>query len=225
MPLSTLNTNSITSVSNTAISGTIIGTQLGSGITGQVSFFAFSTAPTGWLKANGAEISRTTYAPLFAVIGTTYGSGNGTTTFNIPDLRGEFLRGWDDSRAVDSGRTFASSQSSQNKFEFNDLFVNPHDGGSNMGAENTQYGLGDAHIPLQVGNTGYPDNYGNFAKRIAYAPWTVSVDTTLGNGKYGIAYNRLRVPVGVSGSLDDGTLTANSEARTRNVSLLACIKY
>lgn len=79
-------------------------------IVGQVCFFAMSTAPTGFLKCNGATISRTTYADLFAVLGTTYGSGDGSTTFTLPDLRGEFLRGWDDGRGIDASRTFASAQ-------------------------------------------------------------------------------------------------------------------
>jgi phage-related tail fiber protein len=77
---------------------------------GEITFFARNTAPTGYLKANGAAISRTTYSALFAAIGTTFGIGDGSTTFNLPDLRGEFLRGWDDSRGVDSGRTFGSAQ-------------------------------------------------------------------------------------------------------------------
>lgn len=72
-----------------------------------------STAPSGYIKANGAAISRSTFADLFAAIGTTFGSGNGSTTFNLPDLRGEFLRGWDDGRGVDSGRSFGSSQLDQ----------------------------------------------------------------------------------------------------------------
>jgi len=79
-------------------------------ITGKVSYFAMSTAPTGWIKANGAAISRTTYDTLFAAIGTYYGAGDGSTTFNIPDLRGEFLRGWDDGRGLDSGRSFGTVQ-------------------------------------------------------------------------------------------------------------------
>lgn len=80
------------------------------GMAGQVAFFAKSSAPTGWLKANGAAVSRTTYAALFAAIGTTFGVGDGATTFGLPDLRGEFPRGWDDSRGVDSGRAFGSAQ-------------------------------------------------------------------------------------------------------------------
>lgn len=77
---------------------------------GMVGEFARNTAPTGWLKANGAAVPRTTYAALFAAIGTTFGVGDGSTTFTLPDLRGEFIRGWDDGRGVDSGRAFGSAQ-------------------------------------------------------------------------------------------------------------------
>ena len=77
---------------------------------GTVLYFAGQSAPAGWLKANGAAVSRTAYAALFAAIGTTYGAGDGRSTFNLPDLRGEFLRGWDDGRGVDTGRVFGSAQ-------------------------------------------------------------------------------------------------------------------
>lgn len=81
---------------------------------GKISMFARSTAPSGYLKCNGAAISRTTYEALFSAIGTTFGAGDGSTTFNIPDLRGEFIRGWDDARGVDSGRVFGGWQDGQN---------------------------------------------------------------------------------------------------------------
>jgi phage-related tail fiber protein len=77
---------------------------------GTIITVAASTPPAGHLKANGAAISRSAYATLFAYIGTTFGSGNGSTTFNIPDLRGEFIRGWDDGRGIDSGRGFGAFQ-------------------------------------------------------------------------------------------------------------------
>jgi microcystin-dependent protein len=77
---------------------------------GAVMYFAMNTAPVGWLKANGAAVPRTVYANLFAAIGTRFGAGNGKTTFNLPDLRGEFLRGWDDGRGVDTGRIFGDTQ-------------------------------------------------------------------------------------------------------------------
>jgi microcystin-dependent protein len=82
---------------------------------GAVMTFAMNAAPTGWLKANGAAVSRTTYAALFSAIGTTFGVGNGSTTFNLPDLRGEFMRGWDDGRGVDTGRVFGSAQADEFK--------------------------------------------------------------------------------------------------------------
>lgn len=78
---------------------------------GMVAHFARSTAPAGWLKASGAAVSRVAYADLFAAIGTTFGAGDGFTSFNLPDLRGEFIRGWDDARGVDGGRAFGSAQS------------------------------------------------------------------------------------------------------------------
>jgi phage-related tail fiber protein len=77
---------------------------------GAVMSFAMSAAPDGWLPCNGAAISRTAYAPLFSAIRTTFGIGDGANTFNLPDLRGEFIRGWAENRAVDTGRVFGSSQ-------------------------------------------------------------------------------------------------------------------
>ena len=67
---------------------------------GVIFYFANTTVPTGWLSCDGSAISRTTYATLFAAIGTLYGTGNGTTTFNLPDLRGQFIRGWSGSTAT-----------------------------------------------------------------------------------------------------------------------------
>lgn len=61
---------------------------------GMVQYFANSTVPTGWLMCDGSAVSRTTYADLFSAISTVYGTGDGSTTFNLPDLRGQFIRGW-----------------------------------------------------------------------------------------------------------------------------------
>jgi len=77
---------------------------------GVVMAFGGSTAPTGWLECDGSAVSRSTYSDLFSAIGTNFGVGDGTSTFNLPDLRGEFIRGWDNGRDVDSGRTIGSSQ-------------------------------------------------------------------------------------------------------------------
>ena len=77
---------------------------------GAVMYFAMQAAPLGWLKADGSAVSRTQYPALFAAIGTTFGVGDGRTTFNLPDLRGEFVRGWDGGRNIDPGRAFGSAQ-------------------------------------------------------------------------------------------------------------------
>lgn len=63
--------------------------------TGSIFTFPMTTIPTGYLVCDGSAVSRTNYADLFAVLGTTYGAGNGSTTFNLPDYRGQFLRGLD----------------------------------------------------------------------------------------------------------------------------------
>jgi microcystin-dependent protein len=79
---------------------------------GVVSSFAGLAAgiPTGWLYCDGQAVSRTTYSALFAMISTIYGAGNGSTTFNVPDLRGAFIRGWDSERGLDPSRAFGSYQ-------------------------------------------------------------------------------------------------------------------
>jgi microcystin-dependent protein len=77
---------------------------------GTLFYHAAATAPASALKCNGAAVSRTTYAALFAVIGTIYGAGDGSTTFNLPELRGEFIRGLDDGRGVDAGRGIGTAQ-------------------------------------------------------------------------------------------------------------------
>jgi hypothetical protein len=71
---------------------------------GTVVAFAGTTVPTGWLLCNGSSVSRTTYSALFNAIGTAWGSAS-STTFNVPDMRGVFLRGVDDSKGRDADKT------------------------------------------------------------------------------------------------------------------------
>ena len=74
----------------------------GRGEVGEIKPFAGSTIPTGWLLCDGSAISRTTYSELFTVIGTTYGTGDGSTTFNLPDLRNRFMVGAGDEYSLNS---------------------------------------------------------------------------------------------------------------------------
>lgn len=76
---------------------------------GTVQGYAGATAPEGWLLCYGQAVSRTTYADLFTVIGTTYGSGDGSTTFNIPDRRGRVGVGKDNMGGVSANRLTGQS--------------------------------------------------------------------------------------------------------------------
>ena len=91
---------------------------------GAVAYFAQDVPPFGWLKANGAAVSRTVYANLFAAIGEHYGRGDGRTTFNLPDLRGEFIRSWDDGRAIDRNRVLGSWQADEFRSHSHGIGVN-----------------------------------------------------------------------------------------------------
>jgi microcystin-dependent protein len=77
--------------------------------------FAMNSAPAGWLAANGSNVSRTTYATLFTAIGTTYGSGNNSTTFTLPDLRGYFVRGSGTNSDGAASGTFGAKQADEFK--------------------------------------------------------------------------------------------------------------
>jgi len=83
---------------------------------GMIAPFAMDSVPTGWLSCDGSAVSRTTYADLFGKISTTWGTGNGSTTFNVPDLRGAFVRGTgtngDDSNQV--GPSVGAAQAAGN---------------------------------------------------------------------------------------------------------------
>jgi microcystin-dependent protein len=85
---------------------------------GGIMAFAMNSAPSGWLAANGSAVSRTLYAALFAAIGTTYGAGDGSTTFTLPNLQGIFVRG--SGSQVISGGTFAGTFAQKQAHMFQD---------------------------------------------------------------------------------------------------------
>jgi microcystin-dependent protein len=72
---------------------------------GVIIAFGGTTAPAGWILCDGSPVSRTTYSGLYSAIGNNYGSGDGSTTFNLPDLRGRFLRGADNGAGNDPDAT------------------------------------------------------------------------------------------------------------------------
>lgn len=176
---------------------------------GAMMMWPKSTPPTGWLKRNGAAISRTTYAALFTVLGTDFGVGDGSTTFNLPDDRANFERGWDDSRGIDSGRAFGSEQTSQN-------LSHTHTGTTSTNGSHAHgviggawasgtKGLGEGSARVVQGS----DNSGSEAYR-----------TTMPASGYQILTNE--------GSHNHTFTTAGSggtEARPRNRAYLPIIKY
>jgi microcystin-dependent protein len=85
-------------------SGTLSFSTLVAFVSGMIMPFAGATAPTGWLVCYGQAVSRTTYAALFTALGTVYGSGDGSTTFNLPDLRGRTVAGQDDMGGTSADR-------------------------------------------------------------------------------------------------------------------------
>lgn len=100
---STANTmQTVLEIKNTGVvevGGTSISTPVGT-----VNAYAGSSEPTGWLFCYGQAVSRTTYAALFAVLGTTYGVGDGSTTFNLPDIRGRAVAGKDNMGGTSANR-------------------------------------------------------------------------------------------------------------------------
>jgi microcystin-dependent protein len=123
--------------------------------TGMVMWYTLNTPPGGWLECDGSAVSRTTYSKLFGVIGTNYGSGNGSTTFNLPELRAQFIRGWDNGRGVDSGRSFGSTQGHaiQQHNHVTSLWLHFYGGGSSSGSFRHS-NVGDGSSNVTSSNTG-----------------------------------------------------------------------
>ncbi|RQS60418.1 phage tail protein [Burkholderia sp. Bp8986] len=202
-----------------------------------IAFFARSTAPAGWLKANGAAVSRTAYAVLFAQIGTTYGAGDGFNTFNLPDMRGEFPRGWDDGRGADNGRQLGSQQASQNLAHVHGATASTapdhtHSAGTDAQGEHGHSYDDNGHAHgMRIGRVGVvATTYGqgngpyNWDRADTYGTEISGVNINIRSaGKHG--HNVTINPAG----RHDHTITINqsggSESRPRNVALLACIKF
>ena len=170
-------------------------------LVGVMGLFLGTTPPPGWLKLNGATLSRTTYADLWAYANASnntvaeaswssnwgkFSTGDGSTTFRLPDLRGEFLRMWDDGRGVDSGRAIGS-------------YV----------ADTLQ---GHAHMYY----------WANVGPVIGGSGAGVYVDQKASPNPVELTPNRVREVV----SNDPyGTARVSSETKPRSISVMPCIKY
>jgi microcystin-dependent protein len=126
--------------------------------------FAMNSAPTGWLAADGTAVSRSTYATLFAAIATTYGVGDGATTFNIPDLRGYFVRGTGTNSDGTASGTFAAKQADELKSHTHTMYIHPatDNGGNTNPARFNDIGFGSSTTQATGGTETRPKNIAMF---------------------------------------------------------------
>jgi microcystin-dependent protein len=128
---------------------------------GSLQMYGGNTAPTGWLLCDGSAVSRTTYARLFAAIGTKYGIGNGTTTFNLPDLRGVFPKGMGQNGTLGANYANASGTPQADKMQGHVHRTDYANGAMAGSAANTVSSTGDSvqnntGVPIADGTNGTP---------------------------------------------------------------------
>lgn len=172
-------------------------------LTGSVLIWLTGTNPEGYLECDGAAVSRTTYASLFSVIGTSFGVGDGSTTFNLPDFRGEFLRGWDHGASNDPDA--ASRSDSGDGTTVGDNIGTKQDGaiqahkhsGSTNTAGNHSHSSHGHNGASKGGNSGY-----------------VGMVSSGNTGSAGNHSHSLRI-----------NNTGGAETRPRNISVMYIIKY
>jgi microcystin-dependent protein len=203
---------------------------------GAVFYFAKNTPPTGFLECNGASISTTTYAALFAVIAYTFG-GSGAN-FTLPDLRGAFIRGWDHGRGLDTNtpsRLFGSFETFANATHTHTISQTPHGHGVSDPTHNhTQsphsHGVSDPQhshsIPNGTIGTGVNLAAGsgfnmNATNGTSLSPTNISIAAANAN------INNAATNIGIVGAnaIVTNVASGSSEATPRNYALLPCIKF
>ncbi|MBP2631495.1 MAG: putative phage tail fiber protein [Firmicutes bacterium] len=162
---------------------------------GTVNYFARQFPPEGWLLCDGREVSRDVFADLYNMVGTSFGTGDGKSTFNLPDLRGEFIRGLDEGRGIDKGRMLGSNQ--KGSLVVTDPSITHNVIGSFINSDDNE-GLMNQRVGLDE-----PENISDY--------------TGLNNAGVEIGFNQSVVSNQIG--FDFGV------SRPRNVALLACIKY
>ncbi len=183
-------------------------------VPGTLRFFGRPTAPEGYLVCNGEAVSRSTYANLFEAIGTCFGEGDGETTFNLPDCRGEFIRGWDAERGVDKDRQIGSYQtdaiqSHSHSGSTDSEGKHDHQGTTNWNGEHTHGSLSPNAGPSR----------GGFAAA-GYAPPAYIQTTSAGNHNHTFETTSNGEHTHHFNTSEVGEI----ETRPRNIAMLICIK-
>ncbi|MEX3929807.1 phage tail protein [Paraburkholderia sp. BR10936] len=221
---------------------------------GMVGLFAAPIAPAGWLKMNGASLSRVTYSALFGSIGTTFGAPD-SSTFLLPDVRGEFMRAWDDGRGVDRGRGFGTWQSPDmqpHQHGGTAIAVGDHGHGASAWTDVSGWhghGVADnghSHGVIDNGHAHTYQDVGQFGRAQTLQPGNTGIGnlgtTYASSSNIGIAASGSNIGIfgdgnhvhGVGVAIGGGGAHAHSivtdwqggtETRPRNYAFLACIKY
>ena len=208
-PSSALDVSSATFTTSTAQKEAIVNGASGTNLllpAGMISAMGMSSAPSGWLLCNGAAVSRSTYSALFAAIGTTWGSGDGSSTFNVPELKGAYLR--------NTGTSDTSSD-----------YVGPNVGGYQDDQNATHNHNATSSSSLSINNSGNhshnsPSAHYHGAFGTNKIAWGYSGNTTHYGGSGGNHSH--------GGSVSTSTSIGNSgstEARVFNKGVQYCIKF
>jgi microcystin-dependent protein len=166
---------------------------------GGIMAFAMNSAPSGWLAANGSAVSRTLYAALFAAIGTTYGAGDGSTTFALPDLRGYFVRGSGTNSDGTASGTFGAKQTAS-------LLNHTHSGTTNNDSPNHTHGYTRYNTLLNNVSTLAGDRDGIWQNT-----------TTVQTGAVSASHTH-------SFTTENPSAGGGTETRPANIAMLHCIK-
>lgn len=192
-----------------------------SSMVGIVAFYPINNIPVGWLRCDGSAYSRSTYARLFSKIGTTYGSGDGSTTFNVPSLYNHFIRCWDGTSAF-------------NTVQQDQVGVHNHGLSGNVGSESSHtHGAGTLNhkhsIPVTKTSTGADPgdttphrwNDGDHAWRDISAPDTGGAKNWTGNTAGGSAHTH-----SLNGLTTQNNIPASgTETRVLNKMMVPVIKF
>lgn len=188
---------------------------------GAVCAFAMSTPPAGWLECDGSAVSRTTYSGLFSAISTTFGVGDGSTTFNLPDLRGEWVRGWANGRAVDTGRVFGSTQSEMIGPHNHTATSSSSSSSSTSGTFSGTTSSDGAHTHTVAAESGAGASTG--------ATNNLATSSTINTSSNGAHTHTVSGSISATTTTTTTTTTtvnnnSGTENRVRNVALMYCIK-
>jgi len=203
---------------------------------GAVMTFATASIPSGWLACNGAAVSRTTYAALYTALGgaaSPFGQGNGTSTFNVPDLEDEFVRGASGTRAVGSVQTDDIKSHTHTATSSSDSHTHTGTTSSDSHSHTGTTASSGSHTHTVSGQRGGGWNSGG---TLAFGAWDTPTADSAATSSSGAHTHTFTTSTDThshtfttSSDSHNHTITVNStggtETRPRNIALRYCIKY